>query len=930
MNIKFKIDKKLIDRFGSFFARVKETWLIVLAAVVAFAATMFSLKNDWIVAYGDAESHLNIAKRVIDSLTPGAAQLGGIWLPLPHLMMVPFVFFNSLWRSGLAGSIVSGFCFVIGALFIYKTVFYLTGSKPAALVAYLVFIFNPNMLYMQSTPMTELPLILFFILSSYYFLRFLKNRDNLLMLILASFFGLCASASRYDGWFLVGFEGLVIALVYWPWKKNWAELEGKAVMFATVSFFGIFLWLIWDQLILGNAFYFINSQFSAKTQQQSWLLKGELPSYHNIISAVSYYLATAMANCGVIIFAVFLIGLIFFLKDRKDRVYHWLAAIVLLVPFTFNIFTLFMGQSVIFIPSLTPVGFEWRLFNVRYGLLALPVISIVFGYLFSRLKTVGRIILVTLVFVQLVMFVVGYSQPVSLNDGLVGLSNAKRPDAEYWMKKHYDHGLVLIDDYARTLSIIRSGIPMENIIYIGNKPYWNESLKEPEKYARWIIMQKEDSVWKALYDDPAEQARLYKYFRKVYTSPEILIFEQPDVNEVAQFNQTKYWPVEAIDTVKVSRDGALNPQVTAEIPSMVKKIAELHPNYIAIDTPYDEQFLPTMFAWINAARANNLKVWFRGNLSGWEGWFGYPLLTDVSQHHLGIANFIRLHPTIFQDGDIFTPAPEPENGLIHDPRSADGNPVRYNQFLVDSYNNCVTAFKKIGKKVVCGYFSVNGDIAKQILTEETVQKTGDRVVIDHYVKDPKQLAADILYLNQKLKAPIVLGEIGAPIPDIHGNMTDQQQADYMNTAFNTVAKLGNVVEGVDYWTAFYGSTALFDDNQFPKKVTETISKFYQPSILYGTVTDAFGRPIAGVTVDIQNIGLTYTDNIGAYSLLTTGDNLVVTASKPGYQPVDVTMRVLAQTKVAHSFTLNSKSNSFIYFFENILNRILMLFRNHKI
>jgi hypothetical protein len=118
---------------------------------------------------------------------------------------------------------------------------------------------------------------------------------------------------------------------------------------------------------------------------------------------------------------------------------------------------------------------------------------------------------------------------VSLADGVEGLSHAKRPDAEGWLKEHYDNGLVLLDDYARTVSIVRSGIPMENTIYIGNKPYWEESLYKPEKYARWIVMQKNDAVWEALNVKPDTQGELYKYFEKAYTSDEILIFKRNNV-----------------------------------------------------------------------------------------------------------------------------------------------------------------------------------------------------------------------------------------------------------------------------------------------------------------------------------------------------------------------------------------------------------------
>jgi hypothetical protein len=78
------------------------------------------------------------------------------------------------------------------------------------------------------------------------------------------------------------------------------------------------------------------------------------------------------------------------------------------------------------------------------------------------------------------------------------------------------------------MSVIRTPVPMRNFIYVGNKPYWEESLKEPEKYATWIIMQKNDAVWNALYEDQEKQGRLYKYFVKQYTSDNILVFRRND------------------------------------------------------------------------------------------------------------------------------------------------------------------------------------------------------------------------------------------------------------------------------------------------------------------------------------------------------------------------------------------------------------------
>jgi len=56
---------------------------------------------------GDGEAHLNIARRIVDSRTPGWSQVGTTWLPLPHLLMIPLVRNDWMWRTGLGGAIVS-------------------------------------------------------------------------------------------------------------------------------------------------------------------------------------------------------------------------------------------------------------------------------------------------------------------------------------------------------------------------------------------------------------------------------------------------------------------------------------------------------------------------------------------------------------------------------------------------------------------------------------------------------------------------------------------------------------------------------------------------------------------------------------------------------------------------------------------------------
>src|SRR5476651_1295733 len=112
--LEINISQERLDKIKKWFDNLPWFTIVLLVALFLSAfAIEFSFLNGWLIAYGDAQSHLNISKRLVDSITPGFAQLGGIWLPLPHLLMVPFVKVEILYRTGLAGSIVGGTAFII-------------------------------------------------------------------------------------------------------------------------------------------------------------------------------------------------------------------------------------------------------------------------------------------------------------------------------------------------------------------------------------------------------------------------------------------------------------------------------------------------------------------------------------------------------------------------------------------------------------------------------------------------------------------------------------------------------------------------------------------------------------------------------------------------------------------------------------------------
>jgi|SRR5882724_11581847 len=289
----------------------------------------------------------------------------------------------------------------------------------------------------------------------------------------------------------------------------------------------------------------------------------------------------------------------------------------------------------------------------------------------------------------------------------------------------------------------------------------------------------------------------------------------------------KYWTIQSIDTMKYSRDEAQaklsDASFDAVIDSQMAKIDKTGANYVAIGTPYDDQFLSYLTRWVKAARKYHLHIWFRGNFSGWEEWFGYAKI-DRQTHTEMVKQFIIKNKDLFEDGDIFSSCPECENGA--DFNTSDSQQVQlYRDFLIQEYQTTKDSFATINKQVGANYYSMNGDIAKLVMDKETTKALGGTVVVDHYVNDPQVLADDLQALADKSGGQVVLGEFGAPIPDIHGSMTDEQQKKWIQEVLDKVSQVPQVI-GVNYWVNTGGSTALWNDAGNPKPAVGVITTFY--------------------------------------------------------------------------------------------------------
>ncbi len=162
--------------------RIQDRWLIatiLIACITSITSTWYVFQHHLTLTYGDAFSHINIARSVLDSSTPGIGHLGGVWLPLPHILIAALFAWNDyLWTTGLAGSIVGMGCYLVVPSILSFAARRLTRNSCASFIGALVYILNPNVLYLQATPLTQPVCQATFTIACYYLLSWGSGRQK--------------------------------------------------------------------------------------------------------------------------------------------------------------------------------------------------------------------------------------------------------------------------------------------------------------------------------------------------------------------------------------------------------------------------------------------------------------------------------------------------------------------------------------------------------------------------------------------------------------------------------------------------------------------------------------------------------------------------------------------------------------------------------
>jgi hypothetical protein len=512
----------------------------LLAAVVGYVACLYTIGHGTNLDYSDAQSHLTIARRIFDSKAPGFEQLGTVWLPMPHLLLAPFVVNMWLFSTGWAAGLLGILALSATATGLYLIAARLGLGRAGRLATTLVVLANPAVLYVYTTALTEPVLIMCIVGGMAGLAHWSTSRRRMSAGELAVFAGIPSAAavlSRYEGWALVMTGTLFVLIVSKRRTGQWREALTMAGGYVMIPAAAVLWWLSYNWAIYGNPLEFMFGQYSAYAQQKNITDGGLLSTKGNLGLTLTTFHWSLLETAGVVVLALAACGAVV-LVFRRGFANSTLLVAVTGSAYAFALLSLFLGQTAINNDHSLPT--TW--WNNRFALTALPLVAVLVAVFVQELTRPARLrpwLICALLGALVVQNVWWNEDPTGrlavLAEGRMSAeSTTNSTAAARWLNQHYESGGILMDESARGNAVLPvMGIPLKEIYNRASGDYFAPALDDPAKYAKWVFVNVEagtgardsgptDLVYQAIIKNPSFGVR----YSVAFSTPTHRIYER--------------------------------------------------------------------------------------------------------------------------------------------------------------------------------------------------------------------------------------------------------------------------------------------------------------------------------------------------------------------------------------------------------------------
>ncbi len=486
------------------------------AVILAFVALIICFSRGYLLLYGDAVAHLGIARRIVDSRNPGLSQLGGVWLPLPHLLMLPFIQKMVWWQNGLAGAWPSLLCYVLGAVGFYRLARrIMTPSWSFAATTF--YALNPNLLYLATTAMTEALFLAILIWGALLTMECVAalgqgrapvaGRKLILLGLLIS----GAVFTRYDGWVMGAAIWVIISWKIYRHRELWSKVASYYFAFTILAAAGPIGWLCYNQHFFHDPLDFMRGPYSAAAIEKRTTPagSGHYPGWHDPWRAFVLYTRTAQLDAaafeaGFVLMALAIGGVVLTLRTKME----W-PMLLLWMPLPFYVYSIAYGSVPIFIPPFWPHSY----YNSRYGMEMLPALAV---SAFLALQWLGRRLTISQPLAGKLLYpmalslavvnavVMMYKVPLVLKEAMV--NSTTRVAFETALARNlqsFPPGVpILMYSSDHIGAVQQAGLPLRQFLNEYDRDSWNAALGDPADKAAYVVAIAGDPVSKAVEEHP--------------------------------------------------------------------------------------------------------------------------------------------------------------------------------------------------------------------------------------------------------------------------------------------------------------------------------------------------------------------------------------------------------------------------------------------
>lgn len=434
----------------------------------AIAAGVYA-QADLTLSHYDARAHLVVARRVLDSLTPGWAQVGAVWLPLPHLLNLFPIQIDALYRTGASAVAISVAAFGIGCYAVSRLVLQVTRSRLGAAFAVACFALNPNVIYLASTPMTEPLLFGLILLSVSLTFNWIEQvpvaSPRAAGLVLAA-----ACLTRYEAWFVAAALVLLSAASLLRRGRPIAEARAAAWKLAVYPLAAMALFVVHSRVTTEQ--WFVTTGFFVPDN----------PATGSAVMALGQVAWGVSTMAGLVVTAIALVGLgrllVGGLRDPERA--PWLVELSLTALMALPLYAFYQGHP----------------FRMRYLVGTVVASAVLAGIALGTVRGRLRAALALLVAADLAFVARPFDQsaPMVLEAQWDHANSIGRRTVTACLAREHRGELILISmgalaHYMHELS--DEGFDVRDFLHEGNSPQWRRALETPVGRVGWILIEEQ-------------------------------------------------------------------------------------------------------------------------------------------------------------------------------------------------------------------------------------------------------------------------------------------------------------------------------------------------------------------------------------------------------------------------------------------------------